>query len=328
MQPTPTQRRWMYQTMVKARYYESRIAEAYMEGKRPLFNMANGPLPGEMHLSDGQEPCAVALCAHLDADDYFACHHRSHAQAIAKGVDLHAMTAEIFGRKSGLAGGRGGHMHLFDHDVLFWTSGIIGQNMGPAVGAALTRHLRGEPGIAIACIGEGGVNQGGFHESMNLAALWKLPFICVIEDNGWAVSVPKHASTAVPCNDVRASAYGIPGHFVEGNDPDRIFDVIGEAVARARAGDGPSLIEIQTERLQGHFMGDTEGYRPEAERTTKTARDPIPLYRDRLRAEGVLSHEEDETLVADARRVVDTAFDFARAAPEAAPEDAFDTVFV
>lgn len=113
------QRLWMYATMVKSRYYEAQVRDAYMEGKRPVFNMANGPVPGEMHLADGQEPCAVGLAVHLGPEDFVACHHRSHAQAIAKGVDLKRMTAEIFGRRSGLAGGRGGHMHLFDETVLF-----------------------------------------------------------------------------------------------------------------------------------------------------------------------------------------------------------------
>lgn len=328
MQAPRERRLWMYETMVKARYYEMCIAALYMEGKRPLFNMAKGPLPGEMHLSDGQEPCAVGLSAHLTPDDYFGCHHRSHAQAIAKGVDLNAMTAEILGRRSGLAGGRGGHMHLFDPKVLFWTSGIIGQNMGPAVGAALARTMRGEPGIAVAAIGEGGANQGGFHEALNLAAVWKLPFICVIEDNGWAVSVPKSASTAVARNDVRAAAYGIPGHYVEGNDPDAIYAAVGIAVARARAGDGPSLIEIETQRLAGHFMGDSEGYLPDGELAGKAALDPIPRYRRRLLDEGVLDEAADAALVARTRETVDAAFIFARAAEEADGPDALETVFL
>lgn len=328
MTPTPEQRLWMYETMVKSRYYEACLAAAYMEGKSPLFDMAKGPLPGEMHLSDGQEPCAVGLSAHLTKDDYFACHHRSHAQAIAKGVDLNRMTAEIFGRTPGLAEGRGGHIHIFDYDVLFWSSGIIGQNMGPAAGAALARKMRGEDGIAIACIGEGGANQGGFHEAMNLAAVWKLPFICVIEDNKWAVSVPKDKSTAVPNNGLRGAAYGIPGEYVPGNDPDVIYEAIGRAVERARNGDGPSLIELETVRLQGHFMGDTEAYMPPAVKKAKADLDPIPIYRKKLVADGVMSDADADGITAKAHAEVDDAFAFARAADEPAPEDALNMVFI
>lgn len=321
-------RLWMYATMVKSRYYEACVRDAYMEGKRPVFNMANGPVPGEMHLADGQEPCAVGLAVHLGREDFVACHHRSHAQAIAKGVDLDRMTAEIFGRRSGLAGGRGGHMHLFDEKVWFWTSGIIGQNVGPAAGAALARVMRGEPGIGVAIIGEGGANQGGFHEGLNLAALWKLPFICVIEDNKWAVSVHKSKSTSVPRNDVRGAAYGIPGEYVEGNDPDAIAAAFGRAVERARSGGGPSLLELETVRLQGHFMGDPEGYRPQQEIDGKPDADPIPKYRERLMQEGVLDARTDEQLLARATREVDEAFAFARAAPEPRPEEALEHLYV
>lgn len=328
MQPTAKQRLWMYEMMVKSRYFEALTAAAYMEGKLPLFNMANGPLPGEMHLCDGQEPCAVGLSAHLTPDDYLACHHRSHAQAIAKGVDLNRMAAEILGRKAGLSEGRGGHMHLFDPDVLFWTSGIIGQNMGPAAGAALARKMRGEAGIAVACIGEGGANQGGFHEALNLASLWKLPFICLIEDNGWAVSVPKSKSTAIASNADRAAAYGMPGHAVLGNDPDAVFAAVGLAVERARAGDGPSLIEVETVRLQGHFMGDPEMYMGAEEKNSKAGRDPIPLYRRRLLDDGVLSDGEAESIAARVHAEVDGAFAFARGSDEPAPEDALNSVFI
>lgn len=327
MPPSAKQRLWMYETMIKSRYYEARIGEAYMEGKRPMFNMANGPLPGEMHLSDGQEPCAVGLSVHLGPEDHLAGNHRAHAHAIAKGVDLKAMTAEIFGRKAGLSGGRGGHMHLFDPNVHFWTSGIIGQNVGPAVGAALARQIRCEPGIAVAIIGEGAANQGAFHEALNLAAVWKLPFICIIEDNRWAVSVPKWKSTSVPRNDVRAAAYGIPGEYVEGNDPDRIFEAAGRAIARARAGDGPSLLELETVRLQGHFMGDTEVYRPGEELAAKGDNDPIPRYRAKLMAEGILTVDADVALIARVKAEVDEAFTFALGAEEPRPEEALEHVF-
>ncbi|RIK92342.1 MAG: pyruvate dehydrogenase (acetyl-transferring) E1 component subunit alpha [Proteobacteria bacterium] len=318
----------MYSRMVLSRGYEERLAAAYMEGKTPLFNMANGPLPGEMHLSNGQEPCAVGVCAHLGADDVITATHRPHHIAIAKGVDLQAMTAEIFGKKAGLSGGRGGHMHIFDPKVNFACSGIIAQGMGPAAGAALARKLRGEPGVAVAFIGEGAANQGAFHEVMNIAALWKLPFVCVIEDNAWGVSVAKSQSTAVARNDVRAAAYGIPGVYVPGNDPYAIYAAAGEAIARARAGGGPTLIEIETWRLAGHFMGDVEGYRPAGEKEALFARDPIPAMRQRMIAEKTATAEDVVALEAEAKATLDEVFNFARAAAEPQPEEALEKVFV
>lgn len=318
----------MYSRMVLSRGYEERLAAAYMEGKTPLFNMANGPLPGEMHLSNGQEPCAVGVCAHLGADDVITATHRPHHIAIAKGVDLQAMTAEIFGKKAGLSGGRGGHMHIFDSRVNFACSGIIAQGLGPAAGAALTRKMRGEPGVAVAFIGEGAVNQGAFHEVMNIAALWKLPFVCVIEDNAWGVSVAKSQSTAVARNDVRAAAYGIPGVYVPGNDPYAIYAAAGEAIARARAGGGPTLIEIETWRLAGHFMGDVEGYRPAGEKEALFARDPIPAMRQRMIAEKTATADDVSALEAEAKATLDEVFNFARAAAEPQPEEALEKVFV
>ncbi|MCA1845798.1 MAG: pyruvate dehydrogenase (acetyl-transferring) E1 component subunit alpha, partial [Actinobacteria bacterium] len=144
MPPTAEQCRWMYETMLLSRAFEEAIAAVYFEGKQPVFNMADGPIPGEMHLSDGQEPCAVGVCAHLTADDAVTATHRPHHIAIAKGVRLEALAAEIFGKAAGLSGGRGGHMHLFDAAVNFCCSGIIAEGMGPAVGAALARRLRDE----------------------------------------------------------------------------------------------------------------------------------------------------------------------------------------
>ncbi|MDH4871601.1 thiamine pyrophosphate-dependent dehydrogenase E1 component subunit alpha [Pseudomonas sp. BN515] len=326
--PSDDQRRWMLEQMLVSRYLEESIERIYMEGKTPVFNMANGPVPGEMHLSNGQEPCAVGVCAHLTAEDIVTATHRPHHIAVAKGVDLDEMVAEIFGKKTGLSGGRGGHMHLFDARVNFSCSGIIAQGMGPAVGAALSRQLQGKSGVAVAYLGEGAANQGAFHETLNLAALWKLPVVFVIEDNAWGISVAKAASTAIERNYLRAAAYGMPGVFVPGNDADAIFAAAGEAIARARAGEGPTLIEIETHRLAGHFMGDGETYRPAGEKEALLAKDPIPTYRQRLLELGVL----DEIAAADiderARSRVDAAVRFARDSAYPAPEEALEMVFV
>lgn len=319
-------RLWMYGAMVKSRHFESLIKPAYFEGKTPVFNMANGPVPGEMHLSDGQEPCAVGVCAHLRPADFVTATHRPHHIAIAKGVRLKAMAAEIFGKKAGLSGGRGGHMHLFDASVNFSCSGIIAQGLGPAVGAALAAKLRGEDTIAVAFLGEGAANQGAFHEALNLAAVWRAPVVFVIEDNAYGISVSKRDCTAVARNADRAAGYGMPGVFVPGNDPDLVHAAAGEAIARARRGDGPSLIEIETSRLEGHFMGDAEGYRPAGEVEALRGQDPIPRYRARLLANGFA--EADLLRTEDlARGEVEAAFAFARVAAYPEPQEAFDHVF-
>lgn len=326
--PSHAQRLWMLEQMLVSRYLEESIERIYMEGKSPVFNMANGPIPGEMHLSNGQEPCAVGVCAHLTAQDIVTATHRPHHIAVAKDVDLNEMVAEIFGKKTGLSGGRGGHMHLFDARVNFSCSGIIAQGMGPAVGAALSRQLQGKSGVAVAYLGEGAANQGAFHETLNLAALWKLPVVFVIEDNAWGISVAKASSTAIERNYLRAAAYGMPGVFVPGNDADAIFAAAGDAIARARAGEGPSLIEIETHRLAGHFMGDGETYRPAGEKEALLAKDPIPAYRQRLLAMGVLDEVGAAAMQERARGRVDAAVQFARDSAYPAPEEAMDMVFV
>lgn len=327
MAPTRDEQHWMYRNMVTSRRFEEAIAKIYFEGKTPVFNMANGPIPGEMHLSDGQEPVAVGVCAHLSPQDVVTATHRPHHQAIAKGVDLDRMAAEIFGKATGLSGGRGGHMHIFDADVNFACSGIIAQGMGPAVGAALSRKMQGKPGVAVAFIGEGAVNQGAFHEAMNLAAVWKLPFVCVIEDNAWGISVAKESSTAIANNADRAAAYGIPGQRVEGNDPFAIYEAAGAAIERARAGEGPSLLEVETYRLAGHFMGDAEGYRPEGEKDELVAKDPIPKMRAKLLVDGIASEAELDAIETESAARVDAAIKFARDSADAAPEDALTSVF-
>ena len=319
---------WMYQTMVLSRCFEDAIKEAYMEGKTPRFNMADGPIPGEMHLSSGQEPCAVGICAHLKDYDVVTATHRAHHIAIAKGVNLEAMTAEIFGRETGLSAGKGGHMHLFDAAVNFSCSGIIGEGLGPAVGAALARKLRGEPGIAVAFLGEGAANQGAFHEALNLAAVWRVGVVFVIEDNAWGISVGKGASTAVPSNALRAQAYGMPGERIPGNDPQAIFMAAQEAVARARDGGGPTLLELETLRMEGHFMGDAEQYRSEAEREGLAALDPIVRTRAQLIEAGELTEQDAQAIHADAASRVEAAIAKAKADPLPAAEDALRNVFV
>ncbi|KKD59856.1 acetoin:2,6-dichlorophenolindophenol oxidoreductase subunit alpha [Grimontia sp. AD028] len=328
MKPNKEQQLWMYEHMLISRYFEECIEKIYMEGKSPAFNMANGPIPGEMHLSNGQEPCAVGVCAHLTDQDVVTSTHRPHHVAISKGVDLKKMAAEIFGKKTGLSGGRGGHMHIFDAEVNFSCSGIIAEGMGPAVGAALSRQLSGRPGVAVSFIGEGAVNQGAFHEALNLASIWKLPVVFVIEDNAWGISVSKADSTAVIKNDVRAAAYDMPGYHVSNNDPNAIFSAAGRAIQNARDGGGPSLIEIETYRLAGHFMGDAEGYRPDGEKEALFNKDPINRMKSQLTELFNWTESEDIALVEKTRLQVDEAIQFARDSEYPAPEEALEKVFV
>lgn len=326
-QYTPTQEELlrMYETMVLSRAFEGFMTRAYLEGKRPVFDLTAGPLPGEMHISSGQEPCAVGVCAHLRSTDYVVASHRAHHVAIAKGIDLNKMAAEIFGKKSGYSGGRGGHMHLFDPAIRFLTTGIVGQAIGAAVGHALAAQMMATDDVAVAFVGEGAANQGIFHEAMNLAGLWKLPFICVIEDNRWGISVTKTRSTAIARNSDRAASYAAAGEYIEDNDVWEIYAAAGRAVARARAGEGPTILEIETLRLAGHFVGDTEVYVPAEERAAR--RDPIDVMARRLVESRNISADDLQTVHKRTADTVQAAESFARTSPYPAAHEAMDHVF-
>ncbi len=315
----------MYRQMVRIRQYEARIMQEYHADKSPAWDIGAGLIPGEMHLSAGQEPAAVGVCAHLKKGDAITAPHRPHHFALAHGVDMNKMTAEIYGRETGLCRGKGGHMHLFDPDNHFSCSGIIAQGLPVACGQALAFQRKGTDNVAVAVAGEGAANQGAFHESLNLAAVWNLPVIFVIEDNDWAISVPRSASTAGVSNADRASGYGIPGVRVEDNDVEAMFEAAGAAIDRARAGEGPSLIEIHTLRLWGHFEGDAQAYRSELE--TVNERDPIPKYAASLQELGDLTDDQIADIQAEADAEVDAAIEFAKSSPEPTAEDALLHVF-
>jgi pyruvate dehydrogenase E1 component alpha subunit len=315
----------LFATMVLSRTYEEAILREYHADKGPGFDIGKGLVPGEMHLSAGQEPVAAGVCAHLTTDDAVTATHRPHHFAVAHGVDLRAMTAEIFGRETGLGRGRGGHMHLFDPATHFSCSGIIAEGYPPALGQAFAFQRRGTDRVAVAVTGEGAANQGAFHESLNLAALWSLPVVFVVEDNDWAISVPRSASTAIGSNAERAAAYGIPGERVEDNDVEAVHAAAGRAVERARSGGGPSLIEVRTLRLWGHFEGDAQGYRAELDELP--GRDPIPRYEQALRDAGVLDDDAVSRIREDATRRVADAITFAKDSPLPDPGTATDHTF-
>lgn len=318
----------MYRQMWTIRIFEDEMAVAYMEGKSPAFDIGSGPVPGEMHLAAGQEPVAVGTCMHLHKEDTVVGTHRPHHFAIAKGVNINKLAAEIFGKETGLGKGKGGHMHLFDVEHKFSCSGIVGASFPPACGAALAAKKMGKDWVAVAFAGEGAANQGAFHEALNLAALWKLPMIFIIEDNSWAISVAKQLSTAIPDNSQRAAGYGIPGVRIDENDVLAVYEVVGEAVQRARRGEGPSLIEVKTDRLYGHFQGDPELYRPKDEVPTLKANDPIARLGAQLHEQGIATQSELDDARAAAKADVDAAFLFARQSPYPAPERALEDVFV
>ncbi|HEV8175610.1 MAG TPA: thiamine pyrophosphate-dependent dehydrogenase E1 component subunit alpha [Actinoplanes sp.] len=315
----------LYRTMVLARTFEEAMLREYHSDKGPGFDIGKGLVPGEMHLAAGQEPVAAGVCAHLTSDDAVTATHRPHHFAIAHGVDLRRMSAEIFGRETGLGRGRGGHMHLFDPDTHFSCSGIIAEGYPPALGQAFAFQRKGTNRIAVAVTGEGAANQGAFHESLNLAALWKLPVVFVVEDNDWGISVPRAASTSVPSNAARAVGYDMPGERVEDNAVEAVYAAAGRAVARARAGDGPSLIEVHTLRLWGHFEGDAQGYRKDIEDVP--GRDPLPTYERTLRDAGLLDDAGVEQIRASAATRVEDAVTFAKESPTPDPAGALRYVF-
>lgn len=315
----------LFATMVQIRAFEEAILADYHADKKPAWDIGAGLIPGEMHLSAGQEPVAAGICAHLDNRDAVTATHRPHHFAIAHGMDLGKLAAEIYGRETGLGRGRGGHMHLFDPDTHFSCSGIIAEGYPPALGMAYAFKQQGSTAIAVAVTGEGAANQGAFHESINLAALWELPVVFVVEDNDWAISVPRSSSTCVRSNAARATAYDIPGIRIEDNSVEAVYQAADEAVARARGGGGPTLIEVHTLRLWGHFEGDAQGYRPELKEVP--ARDPIPTYEQELIADAVLDESQVAELRAEAKERVEAALAFAKSSPTPDPSTATQYVF-
>ena len=319
-------RAWMYTQMQRSRKFEEALIPLYFEDKLPAFNMRNGPLPGEMHYSFGQEPVGAAVAAAMSDEDMLTGTHRPHHVAIPRGVDLKKMTAEILQRETGLSRGRGGHMHIYDASVNFSGWSIVGGTMGITAGMAMSRKMQGLPGVGVTVIGEGAVNEGHWHEVMNMAGLWKLPFVCVIEDNYYGVTVAKHESTAVARNSDRASAYNCPGEYVENNDADALYEAMQRALTRARNGEGPTIIEVETARIHGHYAGDQGVYIP-PEIKEKYLGDALPVYRQRLIDEGVLSEEQAVEIEESATAEVAEAIQFARDSGHLDPSEATTQVF-
>ncbi|MEU3274272.1 thiamine pyrophosphate-dependent dehydrogenase E1 component subunit alpha [Saccharomonospora sp. NPDC006951] len=316
----------LYRVMVLIRTFEEGLLREYAIGKHPRFDLSAGPIPGRMHLAAGQEPVAAGVCAALEEGDAVTATHRAHHFAIAHGVRLRLLAAEIFGRTEGLARGRGGHQHLVDPARNFRSSASAGEGLPAAVGQALAfQRQRGER-VAVAVIGDGAANRGVFHESLNLAAVWSLPVIFVVENNDWAFSAPHISSTSVPAHVERALAYDIPGERVGDNSVEAVHAAAKSAVARARAGEGPSLLEVSTLRLWGHAEGDDQAYRFDLDAVP--GRDPIPAYEALLRGQGLLDDDVARLVRKQSREKVADAIAFARRGGEPSPETALDYVFV
>ncbi len=317
----------IYSTMVKSRHYEEKIRELYLNDKKPLFSIAAGNIPGEMHLSAGQEPTAAWMSVLLRKEDFVYSTHRPHHTAISKGVNLNKMTAEIMGRTTGLSKGKGGHMHLFDPEVNFACAGIVGSSFPPALGAALSFKLDKKNNVAVAFGGDGSLNQGMFMESMNLASLWKLPVIFVIENNDWAISVNVKDSTLLKHDSERALGFNMPGINVSDNDPIKMYYAAKEAVERARSGDGPTLISIDTYRYYGHFEGDPEVYRPKNEVSDLLKKDPIKLLREAMLENNIINNDGLDRIENSSMEEVNQAISYAENSQIPAGKDALEDVY-
>src|SRR4051794_1263087 len=269
----PASARAAFALMALIRAFETRVAELYRDGE----------IPGFVHVSLGQEAVAAGVGTALQEGDYLATTHRGHGHCLARGVDVDRMMAELFARADGICGGKGGSMHIADpaRGVL-GANAIVGASMPLAVGAALSSKLLRQGRVAVAFFGEGAVNQGAFHEALNLAAVWDAPVLFVCENNLYAEFSDSRRMTRVPSVAQRTAAYGVDAVVVDGNDVEQVHGVTADAAARCREGHGPVLIEAETYRWHGHYEGDAQPYKPEDESTAWRGRDPLVVHGRRL----------------------------------------------
>lgn len=307
-----------HRQMVAIRLFESKVQELYLQGL----------VPGTTHLCQGQEAVSVGAVAALADGDYLTVTYRGHGHALARGVEPEAAFAELMGRRTGICKGLGGSMHLADASRgLLGAFAIVGAGLPVALGAAMGAMLRGERSVAMTFFGDGATNIGAFHESLNMAAVWKAPVIFVIENNLYGEFSPIRQTT--PLDDLadRASAYGIPGTVVDGMDVLDVHRCAEAAVERARSGDGPTLLEMKTYRFVGHSRSDPARYRPVGELDLWKARDPIPGFEVTLIEQGLLTTDTAERVHADVQKELDLAADRAAAADYPAMADVLANVY-
>jgi TPP-dependent pyruvate/acetoin dehydrogenase alpha subunit len=306
-----------YRLMARMRAFEDACAEG----------IRSGELRGELHLAQGQEGIAAGMVDALRPGDWMVSAHRAHLHAIAKGVPLFPLMSEIYEKASGLAGGKGGHLHLFDSEHRFSTTGIVGSSLPVALGHAYAARLDKTDDVAIGITGDGGTNTGQFHETLNMAAIWSLPLVVLVENNEYAISVPASEVIAPPGIAGRAAAYGAWGRHVNGTDVEAFASAFAEAVAHARGGPGPALLEATCHRFRGHYEGDPDVYRsPASHAAMAAAGDPILIARARLLKKGETPEKLDRVL-GEATAEMAEMLAAVRAAPVPDPAEAFTDVF-
>jgi TPP-dependent pyruvate/acetoin dehydrogenase alpha subunit len=309
-----------YRVMRTIREFEERLHREF----------ATGEIPGFVHLYAGEEAIAAGVCAHLGPDDYVASTHRGHGHAIAKGCDVKAMMAEIYGKSTGLCRGKGGSMHIADVSKgMLGANGIVGGGPPLVCGVGLTAKVMGTEQVAVSFTGDGGSNQGTFLESLNLAGAWNLPVVFVVENNGYAESTSSKFHQSGIDVAKRADGFGLPGIVVDGFDFFAVHEVAGEAIARARAGGGPTLIECKGMRYFGHFEGDQQTYRGEGEvEELRRTRDCLSAFRRRVTEAGILDEGALGGIDESVRALIEESVSEAKAAPDPTADDVLTDVYV
>jgi TPP-dependent pyruvate/acetoin dehydrogenase alpha subunit len=309
--------RELFREMLVIRRFEEKVEDRFRAGE----------LPGFLHVAIGQEAVASGVCAALEEGDVIASTHRAHAHTIAKGTPIDAIMAEMYGRAEGCSHGFGGSMHLYDVERgNLGANAVVGGGLPQIAGAALAFKLRKEPRVAVAFFGDGATNTGAFHESMNLAQLWRLPAVFVLENNGWAESTPAQQQLPLPVEEMekRALAYGMTSMVVDGQDVEAVHDAMRRARDHAVSGLGPVFMNVRTYRFTGHYVGDPQVYREKGEvHQLWETQDPIELLRARLQMTG----EEFERIDADVTAEVEACVEFARGGTDPRPEDALAWVY-
>ena len=308
----------MYRTMVRIRLFEERVSKEF----------AAGNIPGALHLYIGEEAVATGVCANLQQTDFITSTHRGHGHVIAKGGRTDRMMAELFGRRTGYCHGKGGSMHIADPEIgILGANGIVGGGIPIAGGAALSAQMRDSGQVVVCFLGDGASNRGTFHEGINMAACWNLPVIYVIENNLYAQKTRITDTARLTNLADRAAAYGIPDVTVDGNDVTAVYEVIHEAVTRARKGHGPTLVECKTYRWRGHFEGDTQTYKSREETEEWRKKDPIPAFRKQLIEDGIFTLADSEKIDQEIVHEIEAAVKYARESPFPAPEETLEDVF-
>jgi TPP-dependent pyruvate/acetoin dehydrogenase alpha subunit len=309
----------LYRTMLTIRRFEERVSKEFAEGK----------IAGYVHLYIGEEAVASGVCSNLLMSDRIVSHHRGHGHCIAKGADIRRMMAEIFGRKTGYCKGKGGSMHIADFNVgMLGANGIVGAGLPIATGAATAALLEGKQGVVAVFFGDGACQEGEFHETMNLASVWKLPLVFVCENNLYAAFAASRPTTAIDELQQRAAAYSMPGVAVDGNDVVAVHDAAAELIDRARSGKGPAFLECRTYRWHGHFetRNPTETRAPEEVAYWK-ARCPVAAMEKRLLSAGILIESQLKEINSETLAHIDDAVQYAVNSPFPDPEDAMEDVY-